>query len=78
MCGHCIIGDTSAFFTQMEITFAYFEKNFDIPSFSVDAEDVYKRQVFSCRIPESNWRSRMEKPDGKSTSGRTEKQLAVY
>ena len=40
MCCHCIIRDGSAFFALMQIAFVYFEKDFDIPSFSIDADDL--------------------------------------
>ena len=39
MCSHCIIREKVAFFTKFKIAFADFEENFDIPPFSLDADD---------------------------------------
>ena len=36
---HCIIGNKSTFFTQMQIAFTDFNENLDIPSFSIDTDD---------------------------------------
>ena len=39
MSGHCIIGHGSAFFVEIEIAFTDFKEDFDIPPFSIDADD---------------------------------------
>lgn len=63
MGGHGIVGQGSAFFTQIEIVFADFKEYLDIPSFSVNAHDLIfiqpyirgdKTEIFLTFIPVSD------------------------